>query len=356
MQKKVMRLLVISFISSMVFCGGKEQSSISGVSQNNQNLAFSLALPCAQSSSYDTLSRAIAMVLSENDTITSNLTISACKVSGVIENVPIGNDRILELKIIDNHNQIAYHGTSKFNVQPGKATDVVIKLQKSTGSVNVIGTICDSVYDKEFKSDAHTLALYHFNEDTGKVLFDDMQKWNGTLIKGNRITGHFGKALNFNYGESARFDTIIPNNTPNGTIEFYFSPNDSFHKDSTYLIFGNDGSRCNIYYQNGYLIFMKNHNDLFRYVEAEVSLSKNSWYHVAATWGSKGLRLFVNEYLVAQKADISYYKSSPRTTQENVFKIGEKTTYCCMEAIGISRPLYFEGSIDELRISDIERY
>ncbi len=217
------------------------------------------------------------------------------------------------------------------------------------------GSVNDSSENKEFVPDTYTLALYHFNEDTGNVLFDYMQKWNGTLIKGKRIVGYSGKALQFSYGESARFDTIIPNNTPNGTIEFYVSLNDSPHKDSVYLIFGNDGSRCNIYYKNGYLIFMKNHNDIFRYVEAEVSLIKNSWYHVAATWGSKGLRLFINSTLIEQKADFTYYQSSSRASEENVFKIGEKTS-SGMGAIGISRPLSFEGSIDELRISNIERY
>ncbi len=351
----MMKLVIISFISTVVFCGGKEQCSISGISQNNQNLAFSLALPCAQNSSNDTLSKAIATIFTENDTISSNLTISACNVSGIIQNVPVGNNHSLELKIFNNHNKIVYYGNSKFDVQPNKTTDVIIKLQHSTGSINIIGKICDSSDNKEFIADDYTLALYHFNEDSGKVLFDDMQKWNGTLINGKRVPGLIGKALHFNYSESARFDTIIPNQTPNGTIEFYISFNDSLHKDSIYSIFGNDGSRCNIYYKNGYLIFMINFNDLFKYVEAKISFEKGKWYHIAATWGTKGIRLFVNNSLLSQKADFSYYQSSPRTSEENIFTIGSKTS-CCMEAIGIYRPLSFEGTIDELRISNIERY
>jgi hypothetical protein len=334
----------------------------SGVNVESQTIALSLALPCSQgaATAQDSLSTAIAIITgSDMDTIFSNLTIEPCKITGLVKNIPTGIKRSLDLKIYNARNQVAYFGTAIFDVQQGKSIDVVLKLQRNVGSINIIGVICDTVIenyaDVKFVPDYNTLALYHFNEDSGNVLFDATNRWPGILKSGERIKGAFGNALKFSFGNSARFDTIIPNNTPNGTLELYLMFDNSPKSDSIYLIFGNDASRCNFYYRNGYLIFLKGHNDIFKYVEKQVNINANTWYHVAGTWGSKGMRLFVNDSLIVQNQDTSVYQSSYRSTEENVFKVGDKT-YCCMNGVGIYRPISVEASIDEIRISNVERY
>lgn len=207
----------------------------------------------------------------------------------------------------------------------------------------------------KFSNDDKTIALYHFNEESGNVLLDETGKWNGTTTGAKRVKGLFGNALQFNYGDNAKFDTIIPDKNPAGTLELFLMFDDSIKRDSAYSIFGNDGSRCNIFYKSGYLIFMKNQNDIYKYVEAKVTLKHNTWYHVAGTWGNKGMCLFVNDSLIARNTEISLYQCSPRTTVENQFRIGEKS-YIGMGAIGLNRALSFEGYIDEVRISNVERY
>jgi len=209
--------------------------------------------------------------------------------------------------------------------------------------------------NRQFAVDANTLALYHFNETSGTTLADETGQWNGVLSSGTRTTGAFGGGLSFAQGQYAEFNSIIPDGTPDGTIEAYILFKSGFDSNASYIIFGTDGSRCNLYYSKGSLIFMKNHSDIFKYVTATVSLEPNRWYHVAGTWGSKGMRLFLDCVLLASTTDVSCYQSSPRTSLENIFYIGKKS-YCCMEAIGISQCIGFCGDIDEIRVSKVDRY
>jgi hypothetical protein len=208
---------------------------------------------------------------------------------------------------------------------------------------------------REFSLDNNTIALYHFNEESGNVLLDATGKWNGIVSGANRVKGIVGNALNFKYGDSARFDTIIAKNTAAGTLELYLKFDDSVKKDSIYSVFGNDGCRCNIFYKNGTLIFTKNHDDIYKQVQANIPLKSDTWYHIAGTWGAKGMGLFVNDSLVARNQDVSCYQSSYRANVENQFIIGAKT-YMGMVVIGINRDISFEGYLDEVRISNIERY
>lgn len=364
MYNKVFKSLAVSSLLLCSLCNTTELVTQSGVNLQNQTIAFAVALPCSKSSAseQDSLSKAVAVITGNDmDSIVSYLSIEPCKIMGLVKNIPSGTKRNLDVKIYNVHNQVTYFGTATFDVLPGKAIDVVLKLQRNAGSVNIIGVICDTVivdsidYNIKFTPDSNTLALYHFNEDSGSILLDATKRWPGVLKSGERVKGAFGNALHFSFGNSARFDTIIPNQTPNGTLELYFKFDDSPKSDSIYLVFGNDGSRCCVYYNNGYLIFMKNTDDLFRYVETKVIIRSDIWYHVAGTWGCKGMRLFVNDSLVGKNLDNSAYQCSRRLTEENVFKIGDKTS-CCMNGVGINRPISIEANIDEVRISNVERY
>lgn len=358
---KVFKCLVTTSFILFPLCSTNDITNQSGVNIENQTIALAVALPCSQGAvtGQDSLSKAIAIITgSDIDTIFSILSIEPCKITGLVKNIPTGTKRNLDLKIYNVRNQIAYFGTASFDVQQGRAIDVVLKLQRNSGSVNIIGIICDTVIDdsvSEFKPDSNTIALYHFNEETGNVLLDETGKWNGVVSGANRVKGLLGNALQFNYGNSAKFDTIIKNNTASGTLEMYLKFDDSIKKDSIYSIFGNDGCRCNIFYKNGILIFTKNHDDVYKQVQATVALKSNTWYHVAGTWGTKGMGLFVNDSLVARNQDVTCYQSSYRANTENQFIIGAKT-YMGMVVIGISRSISFEGYIDEVRISNIERY
>lgn len=67
------------------------------------------------------------------------------------------------------------------------------------------------------------------------------------------------------------------------------------------------------------------------------------------------MRIFLDGKLIGSNGDCSVYQSSPRGTVENVFYIGRKT-YDGMEGVGIHSTIGFDGILDEIRISKIERY
>jgi hypothetical protein len=225
-------------------------------------------------------------------------------------------------------------------------------LSDTTSGTNDDANPCAS---RQFAVDANTLALYHFNETGGTALIDETGQWNGILSGGSRTTGAFGNGLSFAQGQYAEFNSLIPDGTPEGTVDAYILFKPGFDANASYIIFGTDGSRCNLFYSKGSLIFMKNQNNVFKYVTAAVSLEPNRWYHVAGTWGSKGMRLFLDCVLLASNMDTSCYESSPRTALENLFHIGKKS-WCCMEALGIGQEIGFCGDIDEIRVSKVDRY
>jgi hypothetical protein len=357
MLKKLL-LVVPAFLLVLSNCSRINNENVSGVNVENQSFSIAFALPCNESQSMDSLNRAVAVISGTNmDSIYSNLKIESCKLSGTVHQIPCGEKRKIDILVYTKSNNLAYTGTTVFDVVSGKATDIVLKLTSQTGSVNITGIICDTAKTDgaAFVPDLNTVALYHFNEDTGSILYDEMLKWNGTLKSGTRVGGYQGTAIKFAYNNSALFDTILPDNMASGTIELYFKFDNSVKSDSVYLLFGTDGSRCNIYYNNGYILYMKNHSDLFKMLEAPLKPVANTWYHIAGTWGAKGMQLFIDGVLVSKNMDTSSYQSSPRTSEENVFKIGDKS-YCCMNGAGILRPVSVEAIVDEIRISNIQRY
>ncbi|MBN1602586.1 MAG: LamG domain-containing protein [Chitinispirillaceae bacterium] len=216
-------------------------------------------------------------------------------------------------------------------------------------------TTCPQQADCELKMDQYTLALYHLNEKNGTTLTDETGRWNGTLYGGVRVPGLCGNGLQFNSGEYATFDTIIPDAQPEGTVELSVMFDKDFDTAGAYSIFGNDGSRIQVIYKNGQLFFLKNHSNIHKYTNAGFTVVPGKWVTIAVTWGAKGMRIFIDKELVSANTDCTAYEVSPRTTLENIFYIGKKT-WCCMDGIGISKALSFKGAIDEIRVSSIARY
>jgi hypothetical protein len=63
----------------------------------------------------------------------------------------------------------------------------------------------------------------------------------------------------------------------------------------------------------------------------------------------------LNGVLIASNNDQSEYNLDNTPPDQRLFEAGLKEGGG-MEPLGLSWPLYFDGVIDELRISDIQRY
>jgi hypothetical protein len=221
---------------------------------------------------------------------------------------------------------------------------------------NAKKTVCDQQSRcHKLSKDQYTLALYYFDEIDGVTLIDETGKASGKITGATRVSGKCGNALQFKPGDYATFDTILPNNLPEGTIELSVKFDSDFDPTKIYSLFGNDGSRIQIIYKIGSILFAKNHSDDFKFTQSAFTFIPDKWYDIAVMWGSKGMRIFIDGKQVAANTDYTVYQASPRTSAENIFYIGKKS-WCCMGGYGISTDLSFKGAVDEIRVSSVARY
>jgi hypothetical protein len=206
--------------------------------------------------------------------------------------------------------------------------------------------------------DDFTIAYFGFEENPSTdSLFDLMGKHRGVLKGANRTKGYTGTGIECTHSRFAQFDSLIPNGLSNGTVDFYFKVNNTFNNDSIYTFLGNRGARVHVIYNKGSIYFQKNHDNLHKFTNYQISLSPEKWYRMAVTWGTKGMRIFIDNKLVASNTDTSNYMEDLTDATRKPFYIGYKM-WGGMEGIGItdSKDYYFDGIIDELQISSIERY
>jgi hypothetical protein len=207
-------------------------------------------------------------------------------------------------------------------------------------------------------TDDFTIAYFGFEENQSTdSLFDLMGQHKGVLKGAKRTPGYSGNGIECTYGKFAQFDSIIPYGISNGTIDFYFRTNNTFNNDSIYSFLGNRGARVHVIYNKGSIYFQKNHDNIHKFTNYKITFTPEKWYHMAVTWGTKGMRIFIDNKLIASNTDTSNYMVDTTDATFIPFYIGYKM-WGGMEGIGIigSQDYYFDGIIDELHISSIERY
>jgi hypothetical protein len=74
------------------------------------------------------------------------LQIGASKISGQIDNIPLGTDRIFEVLVYDFSGNVIYYGSDTADVEVGRITYVHIVLRKVNGGTAVINGSFDDIY------------------------------------------------------------------------------------------------------------------------------------------------------------------------------------------------------------------
>jgi hypothetical protein len=340
------------------------------------------------------LNSLFSMVRAKIESIPQN--VSRCELSiddqaVAYKNVTVGSEALLEYDyvstsaihkvkiVLSSTNNGAlfplYSGDTILYVVPGQNKKIFMTLKQlwGTGSIDLtlenVGLIEINASTETpgsglpfpFSKDGHTIALYHFEDLSTDVLYDECGKFNGVLMGAKKVSGYVGTGVALSAGKYASLNTLVPNNTPSGTAEFFFKINESFDPSGIYSLFGNRGSRFHVLYMSGSLVFQKNHSGIFKHVIVPVNLVPGVWYRIAVTWGTKGMRMYMNNELIGSNGDTSDYQNAIDgyyTVDYFLLQLGHKE-WCCMEGIGIPRedgPFYFDGVIDELMVSDIERY
>lgn len=227
----------------------------------------------------------------------------------------------------------------------------------NTSSTFATGTL-DNSYDsgsgsspilasgyQELATDPNTIGLWHMNEASGNVLDSSGNGNTGTPTNTSVVAGVRGNARSFNGTNSgiALASSTNANISGDITIEAWINPT-SFtttrtivHKDSQYSM--------SIQVNTGYFAWADSSNWSYaNFVYQNIGLKTGVWQHIAVT-KSGGV---VNVYLDG-KLKITQNFGGSLTTTSNIMNIG------CYSGVSACGSAYFDGSIDEVRISNTAR-
>ncbi|KPJ72721.1 hypothetical protein AMJ52_05410 [candidate division TA06 bacterium DG_78] len=199
----------------------------------------------------------------------------------------------------------------------------------------------------EFEVDKHTLALWHFNEGQGNILYDMSGNKNHGQIFGAKWNnnGIFGGCLSFDgvddFIEVTGSYQLVPRKKL--TLEAWIKINAVSHRRFAII------SKANNYLsENGYLWEIERDGKLKCYLSvtdwtfSKTIIPLNKWVYVAISFdGSK-----VRYYMDGEETDV--FDASTETIAGNNFNLIISRT--CN-----TYTYYFPGLIDEIRISDIAR-
>lgn len=227
----------------------------------------------------------------------------------------------------------------------------------NTSSTFATGTL-DNTYDsgsgsspilasgyQELAADSNTIGLWHMNEASGNVLDSSGNGNTGTPTNTSVVAGVRGNARSFNGTNSgiALASSANANISGDITIEAWINPT-SFattstlvHKDLQYTI--------GIQATTGYFAWADSSNWSYaNFVYQNIGLRTGVWQHIAVT-KSGGV---VNVYLDGQLKITKNFGGS-LTSTTNTMNVG------CYSGVSVCGSAYFNGLIDELRISNSAR-
>jgi hypothetical protein len=277
----------------------------------------------------------------------------------VITGIPAGTSRVFSGALVNSSGVTTHAGSVTIAIGPGDTVEVTLTLRAQTGTAIVCIEIEGLPSSCDQPSDPHLLAHFAFEELSGDITFDETGRWSGTLIGAQRVPGPVGNAISCTQGTYVAFDTIVPHGTPNGTVELMLRVSADFQASGRYSIFGDRACRLAFFYKEGRLYFLKNHMNVFKFVSAPVVFQASRWYRLAATWGDRGMRLFLNDSLVARNSDTSpYIKTAGYDSSWYQMAAGHKL-WCCMEGIGEydrTGDYWLEGAVDEIKLWGTDRF
>lgn len=225
--------------------------------------------------------------------------------------------------------------------------------------INEAGIILTAI-GEEFTADSNTVALWHFNEGSGTVVSDASgHGHNGTIVGATWVTeGLGGCALNFGGGKYVSVPSAPDlDGMDEITVEMWVYPRSLTWSDypgigliNKWGPSGAEDDSWNVHYgtpveyPNGRVSFVVSSN-WANSIGSYSSLPLNEWSLVKVTYKrGESLRIYINGVLDNEIPALDL--QVPATSQQVL--IG-------MQWVDINGPHYFDGMIDEVRISNIAR-
>ncbi|MBU1067706.1 LamG domain-containing protein [Patescibacteria group bacterium] len=208
--------------------------------------------------------------------------------------------------------------------------------------------------------DVNTLALYHCEEaHNGTTVSDETGNYDGTASNAALIGStppRFGtysiypNAL-YNFINGTLLD-VWPNN---GSIEMWFCPDVNISTSHGHMYLFSKYNTAAPNYDELSIMFPVNANRLrarIQWAGSDIAIDSSArtwnagqWYHVCVTWGSTGLKMYIDNVLEGSNAATG----SPADGTAGPFAIG------CYYDFTPTIAYFFDGRIDEIRVSDIQR-
>ena len=197
--------------------------------------------------------------------------------------------------------------------------------------------------DQEYEVDENTIALWHFNEGNGTILYDETNNSNDGVIQGATWTdGYFDSALSFDGNDDY---VVVPYSQSIGEL-----PAITLEAQ----IFRNSNQDGAIIAKNGpYSLYILGNKieagiyptgDGWHKLLSTTTLESDKWYHIAMTFDGNYLKIYIDGI---EDASMLLSGTIQVTSQDLYFGWYN----------GASAPYdkFFNGTIDEARISDIAR-
>ena len=208
----------------------------------------------------------------------------------------------------------------------------------------------------EYTTDSNTEALIHLNDGIGSTATDSSGNGNSGTITGAQWTGdnllgdyalYFDGSDRVNFGDE--FDLT------DGSIEMWFNLTENFNNSCTddmmlyskYMIQGGKeySVKLKLEADDGKIYFnITKQDNQYSIYSNSVSWMNNTWYHVAGTWGSNGMKMYINNTLQLNTNSYNDYWGN-KNSEAYLGIFYDETSYLNG----------FEGIIDEFRVSDIQR-
>ncbi len=200
----------------------------------------------------------------------------------------------------------------------------------------------DAVLGKKYGKDGHTILFEDFDGETPSFI---------PTCKEVAVTddrgGRFGKGLRLDRRGAATIPLALKEMPEEGTVEFWISPDSG--EGMNYLgLMGAKGILEFAGWSGGMLVWVdyaefRDSLGVLGNPEIDVlRMKKGQWHHVAYTWDKNTVRYYINGVLI----DI-------RTSE--ALKWPDKVSFIQLSH-PIERNRKIEGTIDEIRISNIRRY
>jgi len=199
-----------------------------------------------------------------------------------------------------------------------------------------------------FTVDTHTLGLWHFDEGRGKVCKDETGRYDLKIGVGKRkplwVKGRFGSALEFNGKGYVGFPSLNPYSAEElkqGTMEAWINLS-SEGKGKRRVIIDIEGLILFEVGERNNLMLSVYDGKEYERASSTTSLPFGEWHYVAGTWGSHWLKVYLDGKEVG----------SQNGAEPPLDKFNRWATIGVMQ----DGPLPFYGIIDEVRISNMQRF